>query len=140
MEHTTETGKKDLEICRKRESRGFTLIELIIVMTIIGILLTIAQPTYKNSIIRAKETVLKENLFAMRSAIDQFYADNGVYPQTLEELVAKGYLRSIPKDPFTNSNTTWILIPPPQPDEKGIYDVRSGSTERSLSGVPYSEW
>jgi len=130
-EHTTKTGKKD---------SGFTLIELIIVMTIIGILLTIAQPTYKSSIVRAKETVLKENLFAMRSAIDQYYADNGVYPQSLDELVTKGYLRSIPKDPFTNSNTTWIIVAPPRPEETGIYDIKSGSNERSLTGVPYSEW
>lgn len=130
-EHITKIGK---------DKKGFTLIELIIVMTIIGILLTIAQPTYRNSVIRAKETVLKENLFALRSAIDQYYADNGVFPPTLNELVTKGYLRSIPKDPFTNSNTTWIVVAPPRPEETGVYDVKSGSNERSLSGVPYSEW
>lgn len=130
-EHTIKIGKR---------KKGFTLIELIIVMTIIGILLTIAQPTYKSSIVRAKETVLKENLYAMRSAIDQYYADNGMYPSTLDELVVKGYLRSIPKDPITNSNTTWVLVSPPNPEETGVYDVRSGSNERSLSGMPYSEW
>lgn len=129
--HTIKIGKNQ---------KGFTLIELIIVMTIIGILLTIAQPTYKSSIIRAKETVLKENLFAMRSAIDQYYADNGVYPPTLDELVTKGYLRNIPRDPFTNSNTTWILVTPPRPEETGIYDIKSGSNERSLTGTPYSDW
>ncbi len=131
MAHIIKTGKKE---------GGFTLIELIIVMTIIGILLTIAQPTYRSSVIRAKETVLKENLFAMRSAIDQYYADNGVYPPALDELVTKGYLRTVPKDPFTNSNTTWILVAPPRPDETGVYDVKSGSNERSLTGVPYSDW
>jgi len=120
--------------------KGFTLIELLIVITIIGILLTIAQPTYKNSVRRAKETVLKENLFAMRSAIDQFYADNGSYPASLEDLVQKGYLRAIPKDPITNSNTTWVVVPPPNPEETGVYDVKSGSNEISLSGTPYSDW
>lgn len=129
MELTTKIGKK-----------GFTLIELLIVITIIGILLTIAQPTYKTSVKRARETVLKENLFAMRSAIDQYYADNGTYPGSLEDLVQKGYLRSIPKDPITNSNTTWIIVPPPNPEETGVYDVKSGSNEISLSGTPYSDW
>jgi general secretion pathway protein G len=128
MELTTKNGKK-----------GFTLIELLIVITIIGILLTIAQPTYKNSVKRARETVLRENLFAMRSAIDQFYADNGTYPSSLEDLVQKGYLRSIPRDPITNSNTTWIIVPPPNPEETGVYDVKSGSNEISLSGTPYSD-
>lgn len=126
---TTKIGKK-----------GFTIIELLIVITIIGILLTIAQPTYKTSVKRARETVLKENLFAMRSAIDQYYADNGTYPGSLEDLVQKGYLRSIPKDPITNSNTTWIIVPPPNPEETGVYDVKSGSNEISLSGTPYSDW
>jgi len=129
MAHITKIGKK-----------GFTLIELLIVITIIGILLTIAQPTYKTSVRRAKETVLKENLFAMRSAIDQFYADNGSYPASLEDLVQKGYLRSIPRDPITNSNTTWVIVPPPNPEETGVYDVKSGSNEISLSGTPYSDW
>lgn len=126
---TTKIGKK-----------GFTIIELLIVITIIGILLTIAQPTYKTSVKRAKETVLKENLFAMRSAIDQYYADNGTYPGSLEDLVQKGYLRSIPRDPITNSNTTWVIISPPNPEESGVYDVKSGSNEISLSGTPYSDW
>lgn len=129
MEHTTKIGKK-----------GFTLIELLIVITIIGILLTIAQPTYKTSVKRARETVLKENLFAMRSAIDQYYADNGTYPPSLDDLVQKGYLRAIPKDPITNSNTTWVIVPPPNPEENGVYDVKSGSNEISLSGTPYSDW
>ncbi len=129
MVHITKIGKK-----------GFTLIELLIVITIIGILLTIAQPTYKTSVRRAKETVLKENLFAMRSAIDQFYADNGSYPASLEDLVQKGYLRAIPMDPITNSNTTWVVVPPPNPEETGVYDVKSGSNEVSLSGTPYSDW
>jgi general secretion pathway protein G len=129
MAHITKIGKK-----------GFTLIELLIVITIIGILLTVAQPTYKTSVRRAKETVLKENLFAMRSAIDQFYADNGSYPASLEDLVQKGYLRSIPRDPITNSNTTWVIVPPPNPEETGVYDVKSGSNEISLSGTPYSDW
>ncbi|MCX7770085.1 MAG: prepilin-type N-terminal cleavage/methylation domain-containing protein [Proteobacteria bacterium] len=129
-----------MELITKNGNRGFTLIELLIVITIIGILLTIAQPTYKNSVKRARETVLKENLFAMRSAIDQYYADNGTYPGSLEDLVQKGYLRSIPRDPITNSNTTWIIVPPPNPEETGVYDVKSGSNEISLSGTPYSDW
>ncbi len=129
MELNIKTGKK-----------GFTLLELIIVISIIGILLTIAQPTYKNSVIKAKETVLRENLFAMRSAIDQYYADNQRYPDSLDLLVKKGYLRSIPKDPFTDSNSTWIIVNSPIPDEPGIYDIKSGSNQISLSGTPYADW
>jgi general secretion pathway protein G len=136
MERNIKSGEE----MGSHRSSGFTLIELMIVITIVGILLTIAQPTYKNSVSRARETVLKENLFAMRSAIDQYYADNGAYPSALDVLVSKGYLRSIPRDPFTTLNSSWILMPPTIPEETGIYDVKSGSNAVSVSGTPYSEW
>lgn len=120
--------------------RGFTLIELMIVMSILGILLAIAQPMYKDSTIRAKEAVLMENLFTVRDVIDQFYVDKGKYPSSLEELVENFYIRTLPKDPFTKTSDTWQLISPPEGYEGGVYDIHSGTDLISLSGTPYNEW
>jgi len=121
-------------------NRGFTLIELMIVMSIIGILLTIAQPMYRESTIKAKEAVLMENLFSLRDVIDQYYVDKGKYPDSLEDLSGSGYIRSIPKDPFTTSSETWQLIPPPEGYEGSLYDVHSGSERVALDGTAYNEW
>jgi general secretion pathway protein G len=123
-------------------SKGYTLIELVIVMAIIAILATIAQPNYERSRIKAKETSLQRSLFVLRDVIDQFYADHGSYPANLNELCEKKYIRAVPKDPFTGSADTWILIPPDGTEEEGggVYDVHSGSNKVSLSGVPYNEW
>jgi general secretion pathway protein G len=124
---------------------GWTLIELLIVIALIFTLSAVAFATYRNSVQRGREAVLKEDLFRMRDAIDQHYADKGKYPQSLEDLVAAGYLRSLPNDPMTESNSTWQAIPaepdPANPSqEPGIYNVKSGSEGASLDGTPYAEW
>lgn len=118
---------------------GFTIIELMIVMAIIGILLTIAQPQFQQYTTRAKEAVLKENLFTIRDVIDQYYADKGRYPDSLQDLVDNGYIRKVPDDPFTKSSDTWVTVPP-DTGEGGIFDVHSGSDLIALDGTPYNEW
>jgi general secretion pathway protein G len=124
---------------------GFTLIELMIVMSVIGILASIAAPNYKWGLIKAKESVLKENLYILRSTIDQFYADQGKYPDSLQELVQKNYLRELPKDPFTGNRDSWITLgPTPSPDggdvKGAVYDVHSSSDLVSLNNEPYNTW
>ena len=126
-------------------NRGFTLMELLVVVTIIGILVAVALPAYRDTIRRARESVLKENLFRIREALDQYHADQGHYPTTLEALVEKGYLRRVPIDPITRRYDTWQLIfEEPDPEdpnfEPGIFDVRSGAPGTDLNGVPYSEY
>ncbi len=128
-----------------RDHRGFTLIELMIVMSIIGILLTIAVPSYKRSVIKARETVLMEDLYQMRRAIDAYFTDHNQYPDSLDELVNARYLRGIPRDPFTRQTDSWQVVPPePGPEgelaEGGVFDVHSGSDLVGLNGIPYSEW
>jgi general secretion pathway protein G len=128
---------------RAEGERGFTLLELITVISIIAILTAIALPNYKAAIIQAKEAVLREDLFQFRDRIDQYYADKGKYPESLEALLEQGYLRSIPADPMTGA-ADWTVIPaepdPDDPDATGIYDVKSSSQAVSASGTPYNEW
>ena len=121
--------------------RGFTLIELLVVMVIIATLLTIAVPRYFTSVERSRETVLKENLRAMRDAIDKYYADNDRYPESLDILASRRYLRAVPVDPVTGNAASWISRPPPEhPGSGQVYDVRSGAPGNASDGTPFAEW
>jgi len=124
---------------------GWTLIELLVVLSIIVVLASIGLAQYRNSVVYASEAVLKQDLTMMRDAIDQYYADKGQYPSSLEALVTDGYLRKIPDDPFTKSATNWLPIPAePDPNnptaQPGVYDVKSGSDRLALDGSKYAEW
>jgi general secretion pathway protein G len=110
----------------KRKS-GFTLVELMVVLTVIALLLSVVVPDYMGRLKRAEEAVLQENLAVMRDALDKHYADAGKYPTNLEELVSKRYLRSIPRDPFTQSGSTWVVVPPADPQKGGVFDVHSAA-------------
>jgi general secretion pathway protein G len=141
MERSTVTGKRT----RLQSAQGWTLIELVVVMAIIALLASMAMTNHKNGVTLGKETVLREDLFRMRDAIDQYYADKGRYPADLQALVSDGYLRAIPVDPFTDSADTWQTIPA-EPDtnnpsaQVGIFNVKSGSERTSLGNQAYSEW
>ncbi len=131
-----------------RGKKGFTLLELMVVIAIIGILATLAQPMFKTAVLKAKEATLKEDLFNLRNVLDQYYADNGKYPDTLDDLVAKGYMRTIPPDPMTGSKTTWRFEyytgdssdSSDSSDSGGIYDIHSGSDKIGTNGVSYADW
>ena len=123
-----------------RRLRGFTLIELIVVMLIIAMLTSLAVPRYFGSVQKSKDAVLKENLTLMREALDKYYGDNDMYPSTLDDLVSRKYLRNIPRDPVTESATTWITVPPEDPEKGGVYDVHSGAEGNAGDGSPYKDW
>jgi general secretion pathway protein G len=128
-----------------RRRFGFTLIELMIVMAVIAVLMSVALPIYTRSIQRSKESVLKNNLFTLRTVIDEYTYDKQKAPQTLQDLVSDGYLRQVPMDPITGNNESWKLIMEDATNtvnqtQPGIFDVRSGSDLTSLEGTPYSEW
>ncbi len=121
-------------------SRGFTLIELLIVLAILAVLLTLAAPRYFHSVDASKEAVLRENLRAVRDTLDKFRGDTGRYPDSLDELVERHYLRALPRDPLTLSSTTWELIPPADGSKGAVYDVRSGAPGADRNGNVYREW
>ena len=128
-----------------RRRFGFTLIELMIVMAVIAVLMAVALPIYTRSIQRSKESVLKNNLFTLRTVIDEYTYDKQKAPQTLQDLVSDGYLRQVPMDPITGSADSWKLVMEDPSNtanqtQPGIYDVHSGSDGTSLEGTPYSEW
>lgn len=132
-------------VLRRRRQAGFTLIELLVVISLISILAAMAVVQYRNSIQRTQEATLKTNLFRMRDAIDQYYADKGRYPASLDALVSEQYLRRIPEDPFTKSADTWQTVPA-EPDpgntsaDPGIYDVKSGAQGQALDGSSFADW
>jgi general secretion pathway protein G len=119
---------------------GFTLIELLVVMAIIALLLSMAMPRYFNSVEKSREAVLRENLARTRQALDKYYGDNGKYPDTLEQLVSRKYLRSLPLDPVTDSSATWIIVPPDTPEKGAIFDLKSGAAGSARDGTEYKEW
>src|SRR6185436_7790605 len=128
-----------------RGEGGFTLVELLIVISLISILAAMGLVQYRNSVVSAREATLKTDLFRMRDAIDQYYADKTKYPSSLDSLVSEGYLRKIPEDPITKSSDTWQTVPAePDPNnpaaEAGVYDVKSGAQGTALDGSSYSEW
>ena len=120
--------------------RGFTLIELMVVMAIVATLLTLALPRYFGSLDKSKEAVLKENLYQLRDAIGKYYGDRGKYPESVEALATEKYLRRLPLDPITESATTWVVVPPEDPLKGGVYDVKSGAQGKGLDGTEYSTW
>ena len=126
-------------------NRGFTMIELLVVLSLIVILATMGMTQYRSSVIHAREAVLREDLFRMRDAIDQYYADKNQWPSTLDALVSDGYMRQVPEDPFTKSKDSWTTEPPPADpnnptSEQGVYNVHSGSDGTAIDGSKYAEW
>jgi general secretion pathway protein G len=124
----------------KRTPSGFTLIELLVVMAIIALLLSIAAPRYFNSVDKTKEAVLHQDLSTMRDALDKYYGDTGKYPDTLDDLVSKKYLRKLPVDPITDSAATWVTVPPADAEQGGVYDLHSGAPGNGRDGTPYAGW
>ena len=125
---------------KKHRQAGFTLIELLVVLAVIATLLSLVAPHYMGSVDKAKETVLKENLSTLRSTLDKYYADTGQYPEALDELVLKRYLRAVPEDPMTGSPLTWVVLPPPEKIKGAVYDVKSAAPGLGRDGQAYKDW
>jgi len=121
-------------------ARGFTLIELLVVMAIIGTLLALAVPRYFRTVERARETVLRHDLSILREAIDKYYSDLNQYPETLQALADKRYVRAVPVDPFTKVADSWVLVPSDDPDHPGIRDLHSGAETNAADGTPFASW
>lgn len=121
-------------------ARGFTMIELMVALAILAMILTIAAPKYFGNLDAAKESTLREDLFVMRDAIDKYFADVGRYPDSLNDLVAKRYLRAVPVDPITQKSTTWVVKPPADTSLGAVYDVQSGAQLKARDGTSYKDW
>ncbi|MRW93064.1 prepilin-type N-terminal cleavage/methylation domain-containing protein [Duganella sp. FT80W] len=122
------------------KTKGFTLIELLVVLGIVALLLTLAVPRYFPSVDKSKETILADNLRNVRMLIDQYYGDTGRYPDSLDQLVEKKYLRALPYDPVAESDAVWIIVPPEDGTKGGVYNIRSGAPGNDRSGKPYADW
>jgi len=120
--------------------RGFTLIELMVVMVIVSLLITLAAPRYFGSLQKSKETALRQTLAVTRDALDKYYGDNGKYPDNLDALITKRYLRSLPIDPITESNSTWTIVAPEDPEKGRVYDIHSGAAGSGRDGKPFRDW
>lgn len=131
-----QTGKR----AAHASNYGFSLIEVLVALAIVASILTIAAPKYFTSVEKAKEAVLKENLYIMRDAIDKFRADQGQYPNVLADLVTKKYLRAIPPDPFTDSPNSWIIVPPSNASAGAVQDVKSSAPNQARDGTWYKDW
>jgi general secretion pathway protein G len=126
---------------RNAGRRGFTLIELMVVLSIVALLLSVAVPRYFNSLNKSKETLLRANLAATRDALDKYFGDTGRYPDSLQQLVEARYLRALPLDPLTDSTITWTLVPPDKAERAGaVYDLHSGAQGKAVDGSNYSDW
>ncbi|AXA91102.1 type II secretion system protein [Massilia sp. YMA4] len=119
---------------------GFTLIELLVVMALISMLLSLSAPRYFGHVDKAKETVLRQNLAQLRDAIDKYFSDNGCYPDTLDELVERHYLRRVPVDPLTERADTWVIVPPQRERIGNLFDVHSGAAGKGSDGNDYASW
>ncbi len=125
---------------KSSKNKGFTLVELLVVLAILALLLTLAVPRYFNGIERAKEATLRQDLNTLRESIDKYYADTGKYPNKLEDLVERKYIRKLPIDPMTENDATWVLIAPEPPLEGDIYDIHSGALGTAKDGSKYADW
>lgn len=124
----------------KRFLRGFTMIELIVALAIVGVILTLAAPKYFGNVDKSKEAVLREDLYVMRDALDKFFADKQKYPDVLDDLVTEKYLKSIPIDPFTLSAKSWITVPPEEASLGGVYNIKSSAPNKARDGTWYKDW
>lgn len=125
---------------RQGGKSGFTLIELMVVLAVIATLLAIAVPRYFASLEKSREAVLHQDLALMRETLDKYYGDKGKYPDAIDDLVNSKYLRSVPVDPITDSNATWVSVPPENPELGGVYDVKSGAQGVARDGTQYRNW